>query len=44
MQTDRKGHPYEALETRSDDLYGLFASTLEPAGLANNRRVIYKNP
>lgn len=37
-------HPYEALETRSDDLYGLFATTLEPAGLTNSRRVIYKNP
>ena len=40
---EKLAHPYEALENRSDDLYGLFASTLEPAGLANSRRVIYKN-
>ena len=40
---EKLAHPYEALETRSDDLYGLFATTLEPAGLANSRRVIYKN-
>jgi hypothetical protein len=36
-------HPYQILEQRCDDLYGLFATTLEPAGLANSRRVIYKN-
>ena len=41
---EKLAHPYEALENRSDDLYGLFATTLEPAGLANSRRVIYKNP
>lgn len=41
---EKLAHPYEVLETRSDDLYGLFATTLEPAGLANRRRVIYKNP
>ena len=40
---EKLAHPYEALENRSDDLYGLFATTLEPAGLANSRRVIYKN-
>ena len=41
---EKLAHPYEALENRSDDLYGLFATTLEPAGLSNSRRVIYKNP
>ena len=40
---EKLAHPYEALENRSDDLYGLFATTLEPAGLTNSRRVIYKN-
>jgi hypothetical protein len=34
-------HPYEALEHRADDLYGLFAATVEPAGSAQQRRVIY---
>ena len=41
---EKLAHPYETLENRSDDLYGLFATTLEPAGLANSRRVIYKTP
>lgn len=39
---EKLGHPYEALENRSDDLYGLFADSLEPAGIAEGRRVIYK--
>ena len=34
-------HPYEALEIRADDLYGLFADHPEPAGVAAHRRVIY---
>lgn len=39
---EKLGHPYEALESRADDLYGLFAATPEPAGTATQRRVIYK--
>lgn len=39
---EKLGHPYEALEKRSDDLYGLFADTLEPPGIAESRRVIYQ--
>jgi predicted nucleotidyltransferase len=35
-------HPYETLENRADDLYGLFSPLPEPAGMANRRRVIYK--
>lgn len=35
-------HPYEALENRADDLYGLFAPIPEPPGKAEQRRVIYK--
>lgn len=39
---EKLGHPYEALENRADDLYGLFASKPEPAGVAGQRRIIYK--
>lgn len=38
---EKLGHPYEALEARADDLYGLFAPTPEPAGIASRRRVTY---
>ena len=38
---EKLGHPYEALENRADDLYGLFAPQPEPAGVAGQRRVIY---
>lgn len=35
-------HPYQSLEYRADDLYGLFAiDTPEPAGQAAKRRVYY---
>ena len=34
-------HPYETLEARADDLYGLFAVTPEPAGKASARRIHY---
>ena len=39
---EKLGHPYETLEKRADDLYSLLATTPEPAGMAENRRVIYK--
>ena len=33
--------PYQAIETRCDDLYGLFAvESIEPAGISQKRRVI----
>jgi len=38
---EKLGHPYEASETRADDLYGLFADTPEAAGAASLRRVHY---
>lgn len=38
---EKLGHPYEVLETRADDLYGLFAETPEPPGQAERRRVTY---
>ena len=38
---EKTGHPYEELERRADDLYGLFAQTIEPPGATNARRVIY---
>ena len=37
-------HPYEALENRADDLYGLFADTPEAPGRAAQRRVVYQKP
>lgn len=39
---EKTGHPYEALENRADDLYGLFATSPEPAGIAGQRRVYYQ--
>ena len=38
---EKLGHPYEAWETRADDLYGLFTSTIEPSGISHRRRVAY---
>lgn len=38
---EKLGHPYEALETRADDLYGLFTVTIEPSGISHRRRVTY---
>lgn len=38
---EKLGHPYEALEHRADDLYGLFAETPEAPGQAERRRVAY---
>lgn len=35
-------HPYQTLENRCTDLYGLFAETLSPAGLEPESRVYYK--
>ncbi len=35
-------HPCQALESRSDDLYGLFAHTQEPPGQTAKRRVFYQ--
>lgn len=35
-------HPYEVLENRADDLYGLFADKPEAPGVAKRRRVIYQ--
>ena len=34
-------HPYEQLEYRCGDLYGLFSHTPEPPGAEKNRRVVY---
>jgi hypothetical protein len=39
---EKLGHPYEVLENRADDLYGLFTNIPEPAGAAQRRRVIYQ--
>ena len=39
---EKLGHPYEVLEARADDLYGLFAAIPEAPGVANQRRVIYQ--
>lgn len=38
---EKTGHPYEALEYRADDLYGLFADSPDAPGMASRRRVIY---
>lgn len=35
-------HPYEALENRCTDLYGLFSKDLSPAGTEAKNRVYYK--
>ena len=34
-------HPYQDLESRCDDLYGLFSPNPEPAGITHNRRLYY---
>lgn len=36
-------HPYQELEHLCDGLYGLFSAAPEKPGIANDRRVIYKN-
>ena len=43
---EKTGQPYELLENRADDLYGLFAACdPEAPGIAQGRRVIYcRNP
>ncbi len=38
---EKMDHPYQALETRADDLYGLFAAAPEAAGQTAKRRVTY---
>ena len=38
---EKLGDPYEAIERRTDDLYGLFAQQPTPAGITDQRRVIY---
>ena len=38
---EKLNHPYEVIERRSDDLYGLFADTPSPAGITEQRRVTY---
>ncbi len=38
---EKMEHPYQALERRADDLYGLFAAAPEPPGVTNDRRVFY---
>ena len=38
---EKLNHPYEVIERRSDDLYGLFADTPAPAGITEQRRVTY---
>ncbi len=41
---ERIDDPYQAIEKRCDDLYGLFTgSTIETSGIANDRRVFYHN-
>ena len=40
---ERADHPYQALEQRCGDLYGLFRSDgIDPPGAENQRRVIYE--
>lgn len=39
---EKLGHPYEEIENRVDDLYGLFADTPEAPGIAAQRRVVYQ--
>lgn len=39
---ERSDHPYQQLENRCDDLYGLFVSSPERPGIASNRRIIYQ--
>ena len=34
-------HPYQSIENRCDDLYGLFSTTPEQAGLTSKRRIYY---
>ena len=34
-------HPYQLLENRWGDLYGLFSAATEPAGAEANRRIVY---
>ena len=36
----RVDHPQWAIEQRCNDLYGLFADTIEPAGMEPKRRII----
>lgn len=39
---ERIDNPYQKIENRCDDLYGLFAaSTIEASGITNNRRIFY---
>ncbi len=40
---EKVDHPYQETEHRCDDLYGLFSAAPEKPGIANDRRVIYKN-
>jgi predicted nucleotidyltransferase len=35
-------HPYQSLETRCDDLYGLFSPTPEHSGITQSRRIYYQ--
>ena len=39
---EKQNHPYQQLENRCDDLYGLFVSSPEKSGITSNRRIIYQ--
>ena len=39
----RVDHPQWAIEQRCNDLYGLFAEAIEPAGMEPKRRVIIRS-
>ena len=40
---EKLAHPYEAIERRADNLYGLFSDPPAPAGITEQRRVTYIN-
>ena len=39
---EKMEHPYQNLETRCDDLYGLFSPAPESPGITQSRRIYYK--
>ena len=40
---ERIDHPYQNIENRCDDLYGLFSSIPEVSGITQARRIYYKS-
>lgn len=39
---EKMEHPFQQIENRCDDLYGLFSACTEPAGNTKNRRIYYQ--